>query len=383
MLAFLVFLTLTARGADAAAGDGPALLQLRAPALPVPPRANCNDELHQAVSLDIGMEHLAAVNADRAAYDRVMASLHEGMQPQTFLLFFGYPRSGHSMVASLLDAHPGAAVANEFDAVKAYQNGETREELFKKLVAISTAYKIVGRCQVGYHFVVPGVAALPFGPEKKLRLIGDKMAGVTSRKQLSREELVKFQRYVGMNVSLIHVVRNPFDMVASRFAAGTTELLDRWKLQHNASQHPYLSENPAKVEGNAGLMVNLNYAVDLVIAEMTYNMKVRAWIRAGELPKYGWMDVLLEDFVHSPTSQLDRLGKFLGLDCQEDAYLTRAASIVRREVHASRDELIWPEQIYDRLQAALVQVRADYPDGAYLWTPSHPRHVGTFQPRQK
>ena len=95
----------------------------------------------------------------------------------------------------------------------AYQNGETREELFKRLVAISTAYKIVGRCQAGYHFVVPGVAALPFGPEKKLRLIGDKMAGVTSRKQLSREELVKFQRYVGMNVSLIHVVRNPFDMV--------------------------------------------------------------------------------------------------------------------------------------------------------------------------
>merc|ERR1719327_1470504 len=128
------------------------------------------------------MEHLEKVNANRATYDRVMDSVSEhGMNPETFLLFFGYPRSGHSMVASLLDAHPEAAIANEFDAVKAYLNGETRAVLFQKLVAISTAYKIVGRCQAGYHFVVPGVTAQPFGKDKPLRVIGDKMAGVTSR----------------------------------------------------------------------------------------------------------------------------------------------------------------------------------------------------------
>jgi hypothetical protein len=284
------------------------------------------------------------------------------------------------MVASLLDAHPGAAVANEFDAIKGYENGETREELFTKLVAVSTAYKIVGRCQAGYRFDIPGVAALPFTPERKLRLIGDKLAGVTSRKRLSEAELVNFQQFVGLNMKLIHVVRNPFDMVASRFAAGTTELLGRWALQHNASHHPYLAEHPIKVEGNAGLMERLGKSVSLVLQEMTYNMKVRSWIAAGELPAYRWIDVLLEDFLDSPTSQLQRLGEFLGLDCHEEAYLTRAASIVHREGHASRDELIWPEKIYDRLQEALAQVRAEYPDAAYLWTPTSPRHVGTFQP---
>lgn len=362
-------------------GDALTLLQLRQSPNVVP--ANCQDELHHAVSLDLGMEHLDAVNSERAKYDKVMESLSTGMKPQTFLLFFGYPRSGHSMVASLLDAHPEAAVANEFDAVKAYLNGETRETLFRKLVAISTAYKIVGRCQAGYHFVVPGVTPLPFDNGRQLRVIGDKMAGVTSRKQLGLADLETFQKYVGLNVSLIHVVRNPFDMVASRFAAGTTELLDRWRLQHNVSNHQYLAEHPIKVEGNKDLMKNLDYSVELVIKELTYNMKVREWISSGKLPKYRWMDVLLDDFLSFPTTQLKRLSEFLGLDCNEDSYLTRAASIVRREEHASRDELVWPAQVVDRLKAVLQKVRAEHPDGAYLWTPTSPRHVGTFQPLQK
>ena len=36
--------------------------------------------------------------------------------------------------------------------------------------------------------------------------------------------------------------------------------------------------------------------------------------------------------------------------------VTRAASIVRPAEHASRHELIWPEDIYDRLHAAVERV---------------------------
>jgi len=381
----LAFLALLARASGSLGlplyEDALALLQLRQS--PGVAKANCADELHKAVSLGVGMDRVEEINADRAKYDQVMDSLSAGMKPQTFVLFFGYPRSGHSMVASLLDAHPEAAIANEFDAVKAYLNGETREDLFQKLVAISTAYKIVGRCQAGYHFIVPGVAAQPFANGRQLRVIGDKMAGVTSRKQLGLADLEALQKYVGLTVSLIHVVRNPFDMVASRFAAGTQELLERWRLQHNTSNHAYLAEHPIKVEGNEELMKSLDYSVGLVIKEMTYNMKVRKWISVGDLKSYRWMDVPLDDFLRYPTSQLERLSEFLGLDCSQDSYLTRAASIVRREEHASRNELVWPKSIYDRLHAKLAQVRAEYPDGAYLWKPNAPRHIGAYQPLQK
>lgn len=52
---------------------------------------------------------------DRKVYDGV----------QTFLMFIGYPRSGHTLVSSLLDAHPNAIVANEFDVIGKWQQWDT------------------------------------------------------------------------------------------------------------------------------------------------------------------------------------------------------------------------------------------------------------------
>ena len=49
-------------------------------------------------------------------------SLHEVYDGvQTFLMFIGYPRSGHTLVSSLLDAHPHVIIANEFDIIGKWQ----------------------------------------------------------------------------------------------------------------------------------------------------------------------------------------------------------------------------------------------------------------------
>lgn len=40
-------------------------------------------------------------------------------------MFIGYPRSGHTLVSSLLDAHPNAIVANEFDVIGKWQQWDT------------------------------------------------------------------------------------------------------------------------------------------------------------------------------------------------------------------------------------------------------------------
>jgi len=361
------------------ASSGVSLLQLRADCEP-------GNWLHAAVKHGHGKDWTDEVNlhlsaGDRTKFDEVMDSLNtpDGMNPDSFLLFFGYARSGHSMVGSLLDAHPEAAVANEFDAIKAYQTGDSRERLLKNLVAVSTAYELVGRCQAGYAYKVPGVVTKSFAPGK-LKVIGDKDGGCNARKQLSISELVKFQQYVGLDVSLIHVVRNPFDIVATSLAGNNKAIISRWHQQHDVSHHSYLAENPATVEDDAHLKKSLENFVDLVLKEMTYNMQVRDWIATAKLPGYYWIDVSLTEFVHDPLAQLERLCDFLGLDCEEDDYVSRAASIVRSEEHASRDELIWPQDTYDRLAAAVAQVRAEYPDGAHLWDATPPRHIGTYQP---
>lgn len=360
---------------------GASLLQLRAD-----PVCEKGYLLHHLVKHGHGVDwgdkqqvDLQFSDDDRRTYDEVMGSLTDSMDPQHFLLFFGYARSGHSMIGSILDAHPEAAVANEFDAIKAYQSGDSRERLLTNLVGVSTAYKLVGRCQAGYHYDIPGTVAHPFAPGK-LRVIGDKDGGCNARKQLNISELIKFRDYIGRDVSLLHVVRNPFDIVATSFAGNTPALAHRYHKQHKVSEHEYLAENPTKVDGQKNLLRSLENFEDLVIKEMTYNMKVRDWIARGELPGYRCLDVQLTDFLHDPKAQLERICSFLGLACEEADFLSRAASIVRSEEHASRDELIWPVEAYDRVKAAVDKVRAEYPDGAYLWNASPPRHIGSYQP---
>src|SRR5687767_7508658 len=47
----------------------------------------------------------------------------------SYVFFVGYPRSGHSLVGSLLDAHPDMAIAHEMDALR-FVRGYSRNQLF-------------------------------------------------------------------------------------------------------------------------------------------------------------------------------------------------------------------------------------------------------------
>ena len=48
----------------------------------------------------------------------------------TYCMFLGYPRSGHSLVGSLIDAHQEAIIAHELDALLFLQNGFSKFQLF-------------------------------------------------------------------------------------------------------------------------------------------------------------------------------------------------------------------------------------------------------------
>ena len=52
-----------------------------------------------------------------------------------FVLFVGYPRSGHSIIGSLLDAHPNVIIAHEFNVLNwAGQMGSySKRQLFNML----------------------------------------------------------------------------------------------------------------------------------------------------------------------------------------------------------------------------------------------------------
>ena len=83
----------------------------------------------------------------------------------TFLLFFGYPRSGHTLVSSLLDAHPNVIVANEFDVIGKWREWSTANKskyfLFNQLYLNSkkeaeTGYRS-STVQHRHNYSVPGL----------------------------------------------------------------------------------------------------------------------------------------------------------------------------------------------------------------------------------
>ena len=82
---------------------------------------------------------------------------------ETLLLFIGYARSGHTLIGSLLDAHPHAVIANEYNMLGRWQNWTARQRsaryLFNKLYENSYVQSTIGfrsaNKSQGRSYVVP------------------------------------------------------------------------------------------------------------------------------------------------------------------------------------------------------------------------------------
>lgn len=84
---------------------------------------------------------------------------------QTMLLFIGYPRSGSTLLGSLLDAHPAMVVANEYNLVFKLKNfasnKKTREDVFAELyrnsVLEASKEQRAANKKYFFHYHVPGL----------------------------------------------------------------------------------------------------------------------------------------------------------------------------------------------------------------------------------
>src|SRR4029079_2014882 len=97
--------------------------------------------------------------------------------PAAFALFIAWPRSGHSLLGALLDAHPDMAFAHELHACKWFSEGFTRNEIFYFCWQNARHYRRTGRVWGGYDYTVPDQWQ---GRVRSLRVLGDKKGGETS-----------------------------------------------------------------------------------------------------------------------------------------------------------------------------------------------------------
>jgi hypothetical protein len=219
-----------------------------------------------------------------------------------FCLFIGYPRSGHSLVGSLVGAHPNAVIAHELDAL-AYVRSRLvhRDLLYSLIIRRDRAFGSAGRVWTGYEYSVPGQAQ---GRFEELLVFGDKRGGGTSTRLGRRpEHLDRLERLVGVDVHMVHVIRDPFDTIASMHLRGNRPLTD---------------------------------SVDRFFDLCATNDAIRRR-RPGSV-----LDVRLDDLVEAPATAVRRLVGFLGLDAPE-GYVRACSEVVFETPRRSRTSIEWPD----------------------------------------
>jgi hypothetical protein len=244
---------------------------------------------------------------------------------RAFCLFAGYGRSGHSLVGSLLDAHPDVVVAHEANALRLVAEGMGREELFSALIENSRRSFERGRKQSGYSYVVEGQWQ---GRVRTLRVIGDKSGGRTT-KLIGRAGLGRFARLVGLPLRVVHQVRNPYDTIARRSLVRKDGVPKR-------SVAEAIADYAVMTEINAGLIARGRYPVTTIRHE---------------------------ELIADPQRELARLCEFLGIE-PEGSYLDACAAIVYESPSRTRDRVEWSDA--DREAVAAIIAKHEFLRG-YTW----------------
>jgi hypothetical protein len=232
-------------------------------------------------------------------------------------MFIGYPRSGHTLVASLLDAHENMLFSNGLDAAHYLAQGFSVQQVAALSIWNALRFTRHGRRSNGYSYAVPDGW---HGRWDALQVVGDKSGDLFSyHLQNDAGILDPVIEGLGALGRFVHVVRNPFDCISS---------ISR---RNRISLHAAAAEFFGLCDANA---------------------------RARQaIPAVAWLDVYLEDLIHQPGFSIGALCRFFGQQGAEP-HLSRCANLILHAPRRASSEAPW--------DAALVRETGDRMK-AYPW----------------
>jgi hypothetical protein len=238
----------------------------------------------------------------------------------TYCMFLGYPRTGHSLFGSLLDAHPRIIIAHEFNVFYQLKKRQwDRQKLFTALLYNSEFLKQMGRGWSGYSYEVPGQWQ---GRFERIEVIGDKKGGGTTREIISDPgTFQKLRDLLGPAIKLrvFHILRNPYDTVASMVTGRRREIEIAEKL-------PFF--------------LDLLEGAQIALTEMLAPDEV--------------MTIRHEDFIRQPQVTLGNALGFLGQQASQE-YLDACASILFEKPRQKRQAVEWKPDELRRIEEAIQQ----------------------------
>ncbi len=267
------------------------------PKKPIPP---INDVVGRA-SAEVPI--LGANRAEILALHPVAKAQAPGLAPQLAALehacfFLGHPRSGHSLLGAMLDAHPETCIAHELDALRFVQEGWQTPELWWAIIENARRSAAIGRRWGQYSYGLPGQ-----GTWTRIRVIGDKKGGMTARAIYHNAGAIEqLTKTVALPIRWLHVVRDPWDNIATiQRKAG----IDMW--------------------GAIRVYFGLATGVDIALAM---------------LPADEVLTLFSEDLLNSPADVLQTTAAHLGLQSPPH-WLQACTALVRHSRVRARDRVSW------------------------------------------
>lgn len=264
---------------------------------------------------------------------------------EKFVLFIGYPRSGHSIIGTMMDSHPNMIIANEFQLVRALMSEASRRRvtkpgLYNALYLNSRAEMVYGERgkeglkRKGYLLAMNSSFQGHF--DSKITIIGNKEGGATTKHYHAHPARVTaalkwLKHKVGIPIHVLHVVRNPYDMVATHalYVAG------EGGRKYEASEAKKL-DNPPLLENTAKQIFFRAEAV----TSMTKLLNLRVLL------------IHHEDMVNEPKQTMLQICKFLKVNCTED-YLESCKEKAYHSVSRTRDLVVWTQHLRERVDSEI------------------------------
>ncbi|XP_078344361.1 uncharacterized protein LOC144629975 [Oculina patagonica] len=257
---------------------------------------------------------------------------------KTILFFIGYSRSRHSLLGSLLDAHPHMVISDETMAFGRWKSNPEKWISSSIYAYYDTMFKAseravdhgrrskryegsVANATSGFKYYVPNQWQGNY--DQYIQVIGDKAGAYTAwamKKDGAVNAVRLLEKTAGAKVKFIHVVRNPFDNIATMV------------LQHRNVKERY-GEHKVKVNAPKELEVKIK----------SYFSMAAGSNQAREALPGSVIDIPSMEIVKNPAGTLRKICKFLEITCTEQ-YLQDCAATVDPVPSITRDFIVWTDE---------------------------------------
>ncbi len=281
----------------------------------------------------------------RLALQAIPATLRHATsfaRAQAFAQFVGFPRSGHSLIGSILDAHPDAVIAHELDVMGLIEKAVPLPLIHGMIAHNASDFTANGRTWNGLSYTIEGGS---HGVAGRPLVVGDKKGDWAVRRCAQDFALLDQARKILRNRDRwILVVRHPADNIAT-MSLRKGRVYDDLRV---ATAPRDFGDTLRTAQADGRIVANV---LDEMIDDYE-TLCVTTEKMQRHLPDEAWHTMIYEQFVDHPAEHISALYAFLDLSL-DDALIRSGASIVREGRTPSRDRIGWSAAQEDRVAAII------------------------------